>query len=72
MMQGIGIESTKNNINISFDREIIDEKVLVSWLRFLELELLSKDVDFSKELLNLSKDIKSDIWEKEKTRLGIA
>jgi hypothetical protein len=71
MLQGIGIESTNDKINVSFDKEAIDEQVLLSWLQFLELELLSKDVDFSKELLNLSKEIKSEMWNKEKARLGI-
>lgn len=71
MLQGIGIESTNDKINVSFDKEAIDEQVLLSWLQFLELELLSKDVDFNKELLNLSKEIKSEMWNKEKARLGI-
>jgi hypothetical protein len=72
MLQGIGIESTNDKINVSFDKEAIDEQVLLSWLRFLELELLSQNVGFSNEILDLSSEIKSDIWEKEKARLGIS
>jgi hypothetical protein len=71
MLQGIGIESTNDKINVSFDKDAIDEQVLLSWLRFLELELLSQNVGFSEEILDVSSEIKSNIWEKEKARLGI-
>ena len=70
-MQGIGIESTINKISVSFDKEIFDEKTVLSWLEFIEIELLAKNIDFDQEILDRAIEIKSSIWEKEKKRIGI-
>jgi hypothetical protein len=69
-MQGIAIKSTKNKYKISIDKKIYDEKIISSLLNFLELEYLARKVDFNKDIMNLAKEIKSDLWKIEKTRLG--
>ena len=69
-MQGIAIQSTKDKYKISIDKKIYDEKTISSLLNFLELEYLASKVDFNKDIMNLAKEIRSDLWKKEKTRLG--
>ena len=69
-MQGIAVQSTKDKYKISIDKKIYDEKTISSLLNFLELEYLSGKIDLDKGVMNVAKEIKSDIWKKEKVRLG--
>lgn len=69
-MQGIAVQSTKDKYKISIDKKIYDEKTISSLLNFLELEYLSGKIDFDKGIMNLAKELKSDIWKQEKVRLG--
>lgn len=69
-MQGIAVQSTKDKYKISIDKKLYDEKTISSLLDFLELEYLSGKIDFDKGVTDLAKEIKSNIWKKEKVRLG--
>jgi hypothetical protein len=65
-MEAIKVRSTKNNIQITIDKNIINEKDIMSLIRRLNIEQLTKEADFEAEVVELSKDIKHNIWEKVK------
>ncbi|MCL5991242.1 MAG: hypothetical protein M1419_03970 [Bacteroidetes bacterium] len=69
-MQGIDVQTTKNKFKISLDKKIYNEKIISSLLNFLELEYLASRVGLENDIMSLAKEIKSDIWKKEKVRLG--
>ena len=69
-MQGIAVQTTKNKYKISIDKKFYGEKTVTSLLNFLELEYLAGRVDLKKSVMDISKEIKSGIWKKEKARLG--
>jgi hypothetical protein len=53
---------------VSFDKKIFDEKIISEWIDLIEMENLSEKINFNPEILELSKEIKSNIWKEEKKR----
>ena len=54
----------------SNDKKNFDEESIKSLLDYIEIEYLAKKVDFDESIMELSKEIKSSIWKKQKARLG--
>ena len=65
-MLGLAINNTKDSFNLSFDKKIFDENMLLNWLKIIEIEYLAQIVDFDEDMLKISKEIKSSIWKSEK------
>ncbi len=68
-MNGFSVSSTKETLNIAFDRNIFNDDFLSEILDIIEVNYLSKLVDFDESILNTANEIKSNIWQKEKMRL---
>jgi hypothetical protein len=65
-MESIKVRSSKNNIKITIDRNIINENDIMSLIRRLNIEKLAKEADFEPEVVELSKEINHNTWEKVK------
>ena len=71
IMQGLAIKNTVNSFDITFDKNYFDEVTISNWLKLIEMQYLSKKVDFDEGIFDVAKEIKSSIWKKEKNRLGL-
>ena len=69
-MEAIKISSTKNNVKITIDRNIISENDIISLIRRLNIEKLINEADSEPELINMSKEINHNIWEKVKKEIS--
>lgn len=65
-MENVEILSTDDKIIITINKEAVDVNFLASLFNRLRVEQLIKKADFDEALLKLSKEIKSDWWEKNK------
>ncbi|MFH1049876.1 MAG: hypothetical protein V1779_02975 [bacterium] len=65
-MDAIKISSTKNNVNISIDRNVVSEDDILMLMSRLKIESLINRGDINKEVVNLSKEINANVWEQVK------
>lgn len=73
MMRALEIKSTKDRMIISIDKSSIDSDYIVELMERLEVETLSKKIDFDKGILKLADEIKKKWWKQNKDKfLGTA
>ena len=70
-MQGIAINNTKDFYNISLDKKVFNETMISNFLNIIGTEHLAQKINFDEDIFDVSKEIKSSIWTKEKKRIGI-
>lgn len=65
-MENLEILSTDDKIIISIKKEAVDLDFLTALFNRLRVEQLIKKADFDEAVLKLSKEIKSEWWQKNK------
>lgn len=68
-MTALTIENTPERVLISIDKTLINTEALTKIIRFLELETMAQEIDFSPELVELGRTIKQEWWQENKNRL---
>ena len=68
-MNALTIENTSERVLISIDKTLINTEALTKIIRFLELETMAQQIDFSPELIELGHSIKQEWWQENKNRL---
>jgi hypothetical protein len=68
-MTALTIENTPERVLISIDKTLINTEALTKIIRFLELETMAQEIDFSPELVELGHSIKQEWWQENKNRL---
>jgi hypothetical protein len=68
-MNALTIENTSERLFISIDKTLINTETLTSIIRFLELETMAQQINFSPEIIELGNTIKQDWWQQNKNRL---
>jgi len=69
MLQALTLETTDTQFLISIDKSCMEQDFLIRLMNRIRLEYLAKKVDFTENLELLGEDIKTNWWEKNKTRL---
>lgn len=67
-MQTFSMNSVGNQVVITIDRSLISIDSLNKLFERLRLEELIKKANFSEEVLEIGKEIKSEWWQKNKKR----
>lgn len=65
-MEAIKVKSTKNNIKITIDKNIMDKDDIMSVINRLKIEKLIKEAEFDESILDIAEDIKFKIWDEVK------
>jgi hypothetical protein len=68
-MNALTIENTSERLFISIDKTLINTETLTSIIRFLELETMAQQINFSPEIIELGNTLKQDWWQQNKNRL---
>ncbi|MDZ7318428.1 MAG: hypothetical protein ONB11_04690 [candidate division KSB1 bacterium] len=67
-MEAIQIKSTNGDLTIKIDKSKIDLDVILEFLDRLRVEFLAQKIDFDKEILKISDEIKENWWSRNKER----
>jgi hypothetical protein len=69
-MEAIQVRSNSDSVIITIDRNIVNESEVIAFFKWLNIEKLAKEADFSNEILDLSKVINRNIWDKLKNDIN--
>ena len=67
-MQAITIHSNKDQYIINIDKKRFDQDTLLKMMEWLRLEELAMKMNTDETILDISEEIKSDWWERNKGR----
>lgn len=67
-MDPIQVRSTNGEVTIKVDKSRIDLDIILEFLDRLRVEFLAKKIDFDKEILKISDEIKENWWSRNKAR----
>ncbi|MBB5283969.1 hypothetical protein HNQ92_002112 [Rhabdobacter roseus] len=67
-MQAITIHSDKDQYIINIDKKRFDQDTLLKMMEWLRLEELAMKMNTNESILDISEEIKSDWWERNKER----
>lgn len=65
-MNGYEVTSLDNKVVVSMDKSLMDKEYVLKILERLRLEYLAKKADFDESVMELSKEIKTDWWQKNR------
>ncbi|GAB2777287.1 hypothetical protein GCM10027275_20380 [Rhabdobacter roseus] len=68
IMQAITIHSDKDQYIINIDKKRFDQDTLLKMMEWLRLEELAMKMNTNESILDISEEIKSDWWERNKER----
>lgn len=68
-MSTIAVKSFKDKIVVTLDKTESNVDMLLSFLDRLEIEQSVRKIDFSDDILKISRDIKSKWWQANKKRV---
>ena len=68
-MDSVAIKSLKDKIVVTFDKTEANIDILLKFLERLDIEELSKKINFNKDVLRIADEIKSSWWTANKKRL---
>ncbi|MCX6150502.1 MAG: hypothetical protein NTX22_08280 [Ignavibacteriales bacterium] len=67
-MDGLSINSTRDKIIIEIDKKVFDPRFINNLLKGLRFEELVARGNFSKQIVDLSEEIKQNWWKKNKKK----
>lgn len=65
-MEAIQVSSTNGELTIKVDKSRIDMDIILDFLERLRVEFLAQKIDFDKEILKISDEIKENWWSRNK------
>lgn len=67
-MQGVLVNSDNESYNLRFDKSFFDERQIKKILELIEIQILADKVNFDENILVLAKEIKTNIWNRVKSK----
>lgn len=69
MQQTLKLQTVDNHFLISIDKSYIEKDFLIRLMNRINLEYLSKKIDFDESIESLGEEIKAIWWDENKDRL---
>ena len=69
MQQALTLQTVDNRFLISIDKTFIEQDFLIRLMNRIRLEYLAKVIDFDESVELLAEEMKSNWWDKNKSRL---
>jgi hypothetical protein len=68
-MKPIHLETTEDKVLITVDKNSVNPDLVIKLVEHLQMEYLAQKVNFNDDIERLGEEIKSDWWNKNKSKL---